>query len=84
MLCTPLHCLLQLVTQELPGQGRGLVTNAAVRKGELLLAMPQQVIVTPTTAAAGDNQATMPACPHWCGHCSATTCAVRVRALLAC
>ncbi|WIA32213.1 hypothetical protein OEZ86_003062 [Tetradesmus obliquus] len=45
-------CKQKLVTQELPGQGRGLVANAAVRKGELLLAVPQQLIIFPETAAA--------------------------------
>jgi hypothetical protein len=52
-LCCSVCYVLQVVIQELPGQGRGLVANAAVRKGELLVAVPQQLVITPQTAAAG-------------------------------
>jgi hypothetical protein len=56
-LCCSVYYVLQLVTQELPGQGRGLVANAAVRKGELLVAVPQQLVISLQTAAAGDAHA---------------------------
>ncbi|KAF6255066.1 hypothetical protein COO60DRAFT_1272756 [Scenedesmus sp. NREL 46B-D3] len=49
--CCACH-VLQLVAQELPGQGRGLLANAAVRKGEPLLAVPEQLVISPQTAAA--------------------------------
>jgi hypothetical protein len=47
----PFHLLLQLNAFTIPGSGRGLVASAGIAKGEDLLSIPLQLVVTPAAAA---------------------------------
>lgn len=47
--------MLQVVPQQLPGQGRGLVSSKPIRAGEQVLAVPEQLVLFPDTAAAGEG-----------------------------
>jgi len=43
----------QVVPQQLQGEGRGLVATRPIGQGEQVLAVPQDLVLFPPTAAAG-------------------------------
>lgn len=47
----------QLVAQQVEGQGRCLVAKAPIRKGQQLLCVPEQLLITPSLAASGKEPA---------------------------
>jgi hypothetical protein len=50
-------CLIavQVVPQQLKGQGRGLVAISPLKVAEQVLAVPESLVLFPPTAAAGES-----------------------------
>lgn len=49
---------MQVVPQQLKGQGRGLVASRPIKAAEQVLAVPESLVLFPPTAAAGEPECT--------------------------
>jgi hypothetical protein len=47
---------MQVASRTIPGQGRGLYARTSIRRGEPLLRIPEQLVITTKLAEGGGSQ----------------------------